>query len=152
MKGIKQWTMRPNSFPGGVWGKLKNTSSCGFQGVVTKFFLQLVSQVCCDTNCTNRCNLLVATMTATKALHDILISRHVTLTNVHIQLFQLTLSDQSLKLKDIFKRLPPHPFDILTFRSSKWLPIVYLQWTDEAWLIFINLFIRKSTESWGLVL
>ena len=45
--------------------------------------------------------------------------------------FQLTLSDQSLKLKDS-KRLPPHPFDILTFLSSKWLAIVYLHWTDEA--------------------
>ena len=45
-----------------------------------------------------------------------------------IQLFQLTLSDKSLKTK----RLPPHPLDILTFLSSKWLAIVYLHWMDEA--------------------
>ena len=51
-----------------------------------------------------------------------------------IQLLQLTLSDQSLKLiiKTSSKRLPPHPFDILTFLSSKWLTIVYLHWTDKA--------------------
>ena len=34
-----------------------------------------------------------------------------------IELFQLTLSDQSFKLKDSSKQLPTHPLDILTLIS-----------------------------------
>ena len=50
-------------------------------------------------------------------------------------------------LKTSSKLLTPHPFDILTFLSSKWLAIVYLHWTNEAYLILMNLLIKKSTES-----
>ena len=54
-----------------------------------------------------------------------------------VQLFQLTLSDQSSKLKDIFKKAATSPFDILTFLSvsSKWLAIEYLHWTDDEFCI-----------------
>ena len=43
------------------------------------------------------------------------------------------------------KQLLHHLLDILKFISPKWLAIVNLHCTDEAWLVLMNLFRKKNS-------